>query len=144
MAPVEDGSLVLFDLAASDRLADGESLLIQPDYSLSTNDDLPDADHIARLSSIAIVFPVFSDGRGFTHARRLRTQFGFTGQLIADGHIIPDQADYLFRCGFTHVVVTPDRLGDWQQARRFIRIHFQSMPKSRHSRLDLLSDASSF
>ena len=112
MAPVEDGSLILFDLAASDRLADGESLLIQPDYSLSTNDDVPDADHIARLSSIAIVFPVFSDGRGFTHARRLRTIFGFTGQLIADGHIIPDQADYLFRCGFTHVVVTPDRLGD--------------------------------
>ena len=144
MAPVEDGSLVLFDLAASDRLADGESLLIQPDYSLSTNDDLPDADHIARLASIAIVFPVFSDGRGFTHARRLRTIFGFTGQLIADGHIIPDQADYLFRCGFTHVVVTPDRLGDWQQARRFIRIHFQSMPNSRHSRLDSLSDASSF
>jgi hypothetical protein len=40
--------------------------------------------------------------------------------------------------------VTPDRLGDWQQARRFIRIHFQSMPNSRHSRLDSLSDASSF
>jgi uncharacterized protein (DUF934 family) len=99
-------------------------------------DDLPPPDHIATLSSIAIVFPVFSDGRGFTHARRLRTAFGFTGALIADGHTIPDQADYLFRCGFTHAMVTPDRLGDWQQARRFIQIHFQTMPDSRHSRFD--------
>ena len=68
--------------------------------------------------------------------RRLRTAFGFTGALIADGHIIPDQADYLFCCGFTHVVVTPDRLDDWQQARRFIQTHFQAMPDSRHSRPD--------
>jgi uncharacterized protein (DUF934 family) len=96
----------------------------------------PPPDHIATLSSIAIVFPVFSDGRGFTHARRLRTAFGFTGALIADGHTIPDRADYLFRCGFTHAMVTPDRLGDWQQARRFIQIHFQTMPDSRHSRFD--------
>ena len=118
------------------RIDDDAFLLGKPDYSLSTNDDLPAADHIATLSSIAVVFLVFSDGRGFTHARRLRTAFGFTGALIADGHIIPDQADYLFRCGFTHAVVTPDRLGDWQQARRFIQIHFQTMPDSHHSRLD--------
>ena len=70
----------------------------KPGFSLSTNDDLLAADHIAMLFSIAIVFLVFSDGRGFTHARRLRTAFGFTGALFADGHIIPDQADYLFRC----------------------------------------------
>ena len=80
------------------RIDDEALLLGKPDYSLSTNDDLPAADHIATLSSIAIVFPVFSDGRGFTRARRLRTAFDFTGALFADGHIIPDQADYLFRC----------------------------------------------
>jgi hypothetical protein len=33
-------------------------------------------------------------------------------------------------------MVTPDWLSDWQQARRFIQIHFQTMPDSRHSRLD--------
>ena len=75
------------------RIDDEALLLGKPDYSLSTNDDLPAADHIATLSSIAIVFPVFSDGRGFTHARRLRTAFGFTGALLADDHIVPDQAD---------------------------------------------------
>ena len=48
----------------------------------------------------------------------------------------PDQADYLFRCGFTHAMETPDRFGDWQQAHRFIQIHFQTMPDSRHRRLD--------
>ena len=66
MAKGEDGSLTLFDFAGSDRLDDDALLLGKPDYSLSTNDDLPAADHIATLSSIAIVFPVFSDGRGFT------------------------------------------------------------------------------
>ena len=71
MAKGEDGSLILFDFVGSDRLDDDALLLGKPDYSLSTNDDLPPPDHIATLSSIAIVFPVFSDGRGFTHARRL-------------------------------------------------------------------------
>jgi len=118
------------------RIDDEALLLGKPDYSLSINDDLPAADHIATLSSIALVFSVFSAGRSFTHARRLRTAFGFTGALLADGHIIPDQVDYLFRCGFTHAMVTPDRLGDWQQARRFIQIHFQTMPDSHHSLLD--------
>ena len=75
-------------------------------------------------------------------ARRLRTAFGFTGALLADGHIIPDQADYLFRCGFTYAMVTPDRFGDWQQAHRFIQIHFQTMPDSRQSRLDQWSHES--
>ena len=51
---------------ALQRIDDEALLLGKPDYSLSTNDDLPAADHIATLSSIAIVFPVFSDGRGFT------------------------------------------------------------------------------
>ena len=82
MAKGEDSSLILFDLAGSDRLDDDALLLGKPDYSLSTNDDLPAADHVATLSSIAVVFPVFSDGRGFAHARRLRTAFGFTGALM--------------------------------------------------------------
>ena len=41
MAKGEDGSLILFDLAGSDRLDDDALLLGKPDYSLSTNDDLP-------------------------------------------------------------------------------------------------------
>ena len=150
MAPPEATASWMFDLARGDLVTeDAPSLAAAPDtsrshhpsFSLTTADDLPDAAMVQRLASVTIIFPVFSDGRGFTLARRLRTESGFTGRLIADGHIIPDQADYLFRCGFTHALVTKDRLADWQQARQFIQIHFQTMPKGRHSRLDPPSGA---
>src|SRR5262249_3311049 len=53
----------------------------------------PDLDHLA---VIAIEFPVFRDGRGFSYAHRLRTQMGYSGELRAFGHILPDQV--LFLC----------------------------------------------
>ena len=87
------------------------------------------------MCRIKLIYAVFI-WRRLLIARRLRTTFGFPGALLADGHIIPDQADYLFRYGFAHAMVTPDWFGDWQQARRFIQIHFQAIPDSRHSRLD--------
>ena len=57
-------------------------------------------DALARSSRVTIVFPAFTDGRGFSHARRLRAA-GFTGELIADGEVLADQWVYLERCGFT-------------------------------------------
>ena len=48
---------------------------------------------------IAINFPVFTDGRGFSYARELR-QRGYQGELRAVGHFIRDQLGYLARCGF--------------------------------------------
>lgn len=49
---------------------------------------------------IAINFPSFTDGRGFTAGRLLRERYGFNGQLRAIGHVIRDQLFYLKRCGF--------------------------------------------
>jgi uncharacterized protein (DUF934 family) len=48
---------------------------------------------------VAINFPVFTDGRGFSYARALR-EHGFKGELRACGHFIRDQLTYLQRCGF--------------------------------------------
>ena len=48
---------------------------------------------------IAINFPVFTDGRGFSYARELRER-GYKGELRACGHFIRDQLTYLQRCGF--------------------------------------------
>jgi uncharacterized protein (DUF934 family) len=56
---------------------------------------------IARLPLIAIKFPGFMDGRGFSTGRLLRERYQFTGELRAIGHIIRDQLCYLRRCGFT-------------------------------------------
>ncbi|MCP5131158.1 MAG: DUF934 domain-containing protein [Pseudomonadales bacterium] len=56
-------------------------------------------DELAQIPLIAINFPVFTDGRGFSYGRELRHR-GFTGELRACGHIIRDQLTYLRRCGF--------------------------------------------
>ena len=58
--------------------------------------------HFARLSLIAIAFPSFADGRGFSIARRLR-RAGFAGTLRAVGPLIADQFAYALACGFDEI-----------------------------------------
>jgi uncharacterized protein (DUF934 family) len=57
-------------------------------------------DDVHRLSVVAIEFPVFRDGRGFSWARLLRTRIGFTGEVRAVGHFLYDQVAYQRRVGF--------------------------------------------
>jgi uncharacterized protein (DUF934 family) len=59
------------------------------------------ADSLGQLSVIVIEFPKFGDGRGYSHARILREQLRFSGELRARGDVLRDQAFYLKRCGFT-------------------------------------------
>ncbi|MEH6617226.1 MAG: DUF934 domain-containing protein [Porticoccus sp.] len=49
---------------------------------------------------IAVNFPTFADGRGFSIGRLLKERYEFTGQLRAIGNAIRDQLFYLKRCGF--------------------------------------------
>jgi uncharacterized protein (DUF934 family) len=53
-----------------------------------------------RFQLIAVHFPEFKDGRGYTHARLLRERYGFRGELRAIGNVLRDQIFYLHRCGF--------------------------------------------
>ena len=55
---------------------------------------------VARLAVIAIDFPQFTDGRGYSHARLLRERYGFAGELRAIGDVQRDQLYYLSQCGF--------------------------------------------
>lgn len=59
------------------------------------------ADLLDRLDVVTIEFPKFRDGRGFTIARTLRERYGYKGEIRAVGHILPDQAMFLLRSGFT-------------------------------------------
>ena len=52
------------------------------------------------LPVIAIDFPLFMDGRGFSYGRTLREHFGYKGEVRAIGQFIRDQLYYLSRCGF--------------------------------------------
>ncbi len=72
-----------------------------PGVLLQTSDD-PDvlSDHLHRFALIAVRFPSFTDGRGYSIARRLREGHGWSGALMAVGDVLRDQLLLLERCGF--------------------------------------------
>jgi uncharacterized protein (DUF934 family) len=57
---------------------------------------------LAELGLIAVAFPAFSDGRGFSFARLLRAA-GYRGTLRASGPLIADQFAYALDCGFDEI-----------------------------------------
>lgn len=57
-------------------------------------------ENAGELPLIAVHFPTFADGRGFTTARLLRERYGYRGELRAVGAFMRDQLTYLRRCGF--------------------------------------------
>ncbi len=58
------------------------------------------AGDIEHLAVIAINFPKFTDGRGYSTARLLRERHAFQGELRAIGDVQRDQVHNLRRCGF--------------------------------------------
>jgi len=58
------------------------------------------ADSLDALDLIAVHFPQFTDGRGYSTARLLRERYGWKGELRAIGDVQRDQLFYLARCGF--------------------------------------------
>ena len=60
-------------------------------------------------SAIAVDFPAFTDGRGYTIARLLRERYGYTGEIRAVGDVLVDQLDYMRRCGFSTMALRDDQ-----------------------------------
>lgn len=60
---------------------------------------------LQHLPLVAIDFPVFTDGRGFSSARLLRERFGYGGEIRAVGDVFRDQLWYMSRCGFNAYAV---------------------------------------
>lgn len=56
-------------------------------------------DDLARIPLIAVHFPVFTDGRGYSQARLLRERYRYRGELRATGDVQRDQLFYMMRCG---------------------------------------------
>ncbi len=76
---------------------------------------------LGRVETILIDFPAYTDGRGFSLARQLRTRYGYEGLLIADGPLIPDQYAFALQCGFSAVhiddeTLTRHTIEDWHAA----------------------------
>lgn len=68
--------------------------------------DIPD---LTRLALIAIEFPRFTDGRGYSIARMLRDRYRFTGELRAVGWVLRDQLFYMERSGFNAFELKPGK-----------------------------------
>jgi len=60
-------------------------------------------------SIIAINFPIFRDGRGYSTAALLRQRFGWDAELRAIGDILIDQLIYLSRVGFDSFALRDDQ-----------------------------------
>ncbi len=68
---------------------------------LSPDDDPAQLEgDLAALALVAVHFPKFTDGRGYSTAALLRARYGYRGELRAFGDVGRDQLFYLARCGF--------------------------------------------
>ncbi len=61
------------------------------------------------LSLVAVEFPKFTDGRGYSLARLLRERHGYRKELRAVGHVLRDQLFYMHRCGFDAFELAPGK-----------------------------------
>lgn len=66
-------------------------------------------ENINRFAVIAVNFPKFIDGRGYSVGRLLRERYGFCNELRAIGDILRDQLFFLKRCGFDAYKLRVDR-----------------------------------
>lgn len=61
---------------------------------------------LGRFASVAVKFPAFSDGRGYSTARLLSERYKYAGEIRAVGDVLQDQIPLMRRCGFNAFVVT--------------------------------------
>jgi uncharacterized protein (DUF934 family) len=66
---------------------------------LKSNESPEQIQALEQAPLIAIEFPSFTDGRGYTSARLLRDRHGYRGELRAVGDVLRDQLFYMARCG---------------------------------------------
>jgi uncharacterized protein (DUF934 family) len=62
-----------------------------------------------KFNVIAVDFPKFADGRGYSIAYNLRARLGYVGELRAIGDVLRDQLFYMQRVGFDAFAPRPDK-----------------------------------
>ena len=90
-------------------LANRDAFLANPHplgLLVSPGDRIEDVEFdLGRFASVAIRFPAFTDGRGYSSARLLSERFGYSGEIRAVGDVLQDQIPLMRRCGITTFVV---------------------------------------
>ncbi|MBD3894380.1 DUF934 domain-containing protein [Halomonas sp. ML-15] len=64
---------------------------------------------LVKAPLVAIDFPAFTDGRGYSLARLLRERYGYQGEVRAIGDVLVDQLYYMSRCGFDALALRDDQ-----------------------------------
>ncbi len=93
-------------------LAQRDQLQLRDDIGVwFASDERPEdlKEDLQRFSLIAVDFPKFSDGRGYSIAFNLRARLGYSGELRAIGDVLRDQLFYMRRVGFDAFAPRPDR-----------------------------------
>ena len=62
-----------------------------------------------KFAVVAVDFPKFTDGRGYSIAFNLRMRLGYTGELRAIGDVLRDQLFQMHRVGFDAFATRQDR-----------------------------------
>lgn len=83
-----------------------------------------------QLDLVAISFPKFNDGRGFSIAKLLREQ-GYAGTLRASGALIPDQFAFALHVGFDEIEISEAQaarqpIEQWLHAATLIPTSYQN------------------
>lgn len=112
-----DGDLIVplsFWRSAREQLLEREGRVA---ICLNGEDEIDEIkDDLSNFELIAIEFPVFRDGRGYSLARALRQRYGYEGDIRAVGDVLRDQLFFMQRCGITSYVIKEGK--DWQDALR--------------------------
>jgi uncharacterized protein (DUF934 family) len=137
-APVPDGQAVL---VPHTRLLADTGLLRRaaPTGVIWPNDRRVSelAPYLDRLALVALVFPVFKDGRAFSQARILREQYRFPGELRATGQVLRDQFLFMLRAGFDAFEVTKEAdAAAFAEAVRRYSVFYQPTADGRCTALD--------
>lgn len=74
-----------------------------------TDDPAALVPYLDAIPLIAIDFPVFNDGRGYSIAAVLRSRYQYRGDLRAIGDVLIDQLFFLRRVGFTSFLLRADQ-----------------------------------
>ena len=67
------------------------------------------ANDLEKLALIAVEFPAFTDGRGYSTATLLRERYRYIGELRAVGDVLRDQVFLMARAGFTTFALRDDQ-----------------------------------
>jgi uncharacterized protein (DUF934 family) len=91
------------------------------------------AEHLGKFAYVAVAFPSFADGRGFSTARDLREHLNYQGDIRAVGSYILDQVPLARRCGVSSFEISkPEVLkalkaGEWPEVTKYLQPAFGSI-----------------